>query len=91
MRMRIEEGKRRSSSSACTTVLKGGVTMLRIKVICPECMKEFEADPLAIEYDCPECGVVFSSGENPLGTDPVEHRGRTWTGRPCSRDIHLAV
>jgi hypothetical protein len=32
-----------------------------IQVICPECMEEFEADPLALEYRCPRCATVFYS------------------------------
>ena len=43
--------------------------MLPIQVICPDCMEEFEADPLALEYHCPRCGAAFHPGENPLGTD----------------------
>jgi DNA-directed RNA polymerase subunit RPC12/RpoP len=34
--------------------------MLPIKVICPECMKEFGADPPSREYYCPECRSAFS-------------------------------
>ena len=29
--------------------------MLPILIICPGCMKEFEADPLVLEYHCPRC------------------------------------
>ena len=47
----------------------GSAPMPAIHVICPECMKEFEAEPLAFEYHCPRCGTVFYPGENPLGTD----------------------
>ncbi len=39
------------------------------QIICPECMEEFEADPLAFEYRCPRCGAVFYPGEDPVGTD----------------------
>ena len=33
--------------------------MLPAQFICPKCMEEFEADPLAVEYRCPRCGAVF--------------------------------
>ena len=28
------------------------------RIICPACVEEFEADPLALEYHCPRCGVA---------------------------------
>ncbi len=45
------------------------VAVLPMQVICPECMEEFETEPLVTEYRCPRCGAVFYPGEDPLGPD----------------------
>ena len=42
--------------------------MLPIQVICPECMEEFEADPLALEYHFSRCRRVSYPGEHPVGS-----------------------
>ncbi len=50
--------------------------MRPIQVIWPECMDEFEADPLALEHHSTRFEAVSYPGENPLGTDPEDEMSR---------------